>query len=135
MSKPSDDTPDGVEAPRFEAALGRLEAIVHDLEDGDIGLDAALAQYEAGIRLLRQCYGLLERAERRIELLSGVDAEGNPVTQPFDDVASTADEKSGRPRRRAQPARSVSDRPEGTPPDGRGIPPPTSEIDSPPGLF
>jgi exodeoxyribonuclease VII small subunit len=72
----------------FEGALKRLEQIVHTLEEGDIGLDEALQQYEEGVRLLRQTNDLLQRAERRIELLSGIDAEGNPVTQPFDDRAT-----------------------------------------------
>ena len=83
------------DAPSFEQALTKLESIVHDLEDGELGLSEALGRYEEGVRLLKQCYGLLERAERRIELLSGVDAEGNPVTQPFDDESSLSlDEKA-----------------------------------------
>ena len=69
---------------KFEDALARLEQIVHTLEEGDIGLNESLEKYEEGVKLLRQSYELLEKAERRIELLSGVDAEGNPVTEPFD---------------------------------------------------
>ena len=42
------------------------------------GLNESLERYEEGVKLLRQSYELLQRAERRIELLSGVDAEGNP---------------------------------------------------------
>ena len=38
----------------------------------------------AASTLLKQCYELLERAERRIELLCGVDADGNPITEPFE---------------------------------------------------
>jgi exodeoxyribonuclease VII small subunit len=71
--------------PTFEQALEQLERIVHQLEEGDIGLAEALDHYETGIGLLKQCYGLLQRAERRIELLSGVDAAGNPITEPFAD--------------------------------------------------
>ena len=75
-------------APSFEQSLERLEEIVHLLEEGDLGLGEAIERYEEGVKLLRQAYELLERAERKIELLSGVDAEGNPVTQPFDDTAT-----------------------------------------------
>jgi exodeoxyribonuclease VII small subunit len=74
--------------PSFEEALKRLEEIVHLLEEGEIGLDEALQRYEQGVKLVRQAYDLLGRAERRIELLSGVDAEGNPISQPFDDQAT-----------------------------------------------
>lgn len=91
------------EGASFEEALMKLEAIVHQLEDGEIGLADALARYEAGVGLLRQCYRLLERAERTIEILSGVDADGNPVTEPFDDRASFSATEAPQPthRRRA----------------------------------
>ena len=74
MSQPSPD------CPTFEEALENLEAIVHELEEGQIGLAEALARYEQGVKLLKQCFNLLEGAERKIELLSGFDAAGNPVT-------------------------------------------------------
>lgn len=92
--------------PTFEQSLEQLEHIVHQLEEGEIGLAEALDHYEKGIGLLKQCYGLLERAERRIELLSGVDAAGNPITEPFaDDGAAPLDEKSqNRARRRTKAA-------------------------------
>lgn len=87
--------------PSFEQALSRLEEIVHQLEEGEIGLDQALGRYEEGVKLLRQSYELLQRAERRIELLSGVDAEGNPITRPLEDVSTLAlDEEKGRKARR-----------------------------------
>jgi exodeoxyribonuclease VII small subunit len=98
-------------APSFEQALAQLETIVHQLEEGEIGLAEALAHYETGIGLLKQCYGLLERAERRIELLSGVDAAGNPITEPLADEASSLDEKAqNRGRRRSRTvARTVQE--------------------------
>jgi exodeoxyribonuclease VII small subunit len=93
-NKTKEETP---EQPSFEQSLKRLEEIVHHLEEGDLGLNEALERYEEGVKLLRQSYDLLQKAERRIELLSGVDAEGNPITQPFDDTATVdADAKSRR---------------------------------------
>ena len=91
----------------FEAALERLELIVHRLEDGDVGLSEALAHYEQGVSLLKNCYQLLENAERRIELLCGVDAEGNAVTEPFDDQATHDAEAptESKGRRRSKPGR------------------------------
>ena len=88
--------------PTFESALGELETIVHQLEDGDVGLEEALARYEHGVKLLKHCYGVLQRAERRIEALCGVDADGNPVTVAFDDEASfneTSAAETGRKKR------------------------------------
>jgi exodeoxyribonuclease VII small subunit len=92
------------ETVSFEAALKRLEEIVHSLEEGDLGLNEALGRYEEGIGLLRQSYELLQRAERRIELLSGVDSEGRPVTTPFDDSASFSQSE---PPKRKNRRRSV----------------------------
>ena len=40
-------------APTFEAAMGELEQIVRELEDGEIDLEAALTRYERGVKLLR----------------------------------------------------------------------------------
>jgi exodeoxyribonuclease VII small subunit len=75
----------GAKQPSFEEALQRLQAIVQELEQGDFGLDRALERYEEGVKLLRQCHDVLQKAERKIELLSGVDAEGQPVCTPLDD--------------------------------------------------
>jgi exodeoxyribonuclease VII small subunit len=86
MKNPSPDSPP--EVPSFEAILKRLEEIVRLLEEGDLGLNESLERYEEGVKLLRQSYQMLECAERRIELLSGVDAEGKPITQPFDHTSS-----------------------------------------------
>ena len=82
-----------VSLPSFEQSLDRLEEIVHQLEEGDLGLEESLAKYEEGVKLLRQAYDLLQKAERKIELLSGVDADGNPTTEPFDDKATYSKQK------------------------------------------
>ncbi len=86
--------------PGFEQSLARLEEIAAELEEGSIGLETALARYEEGVRLLRRCGGLLSGAQRRIELLSGFDADGNPVTTPLDDDSLSLEEKAQRRSRR-----------------------------------
>jgi exodeoxyribonuclease VII small subunit len=95
-----DTTPPTGQQPSFEEALERLDQIVHDLEEGQIGLAEGLTQYEEGVKLLKQCYQILERAERRIEVLSRVDANGNAATEPFDDGALSLEEKAQAPRSR-----------------------------------
>lgn len=97
--------------PSFEEALERLETIVHDLEEGQVGLEESLAQYESGVKLLRHCYNLLGRVERRIELLSQVDDQGNPVTEPFGEEGDeTLSEKaaSRSQRRTAQASKDAT---------------------------
>jgi exodeoxyribonuclease VII small subunit len=88
----------------------QLEEIVHRLEEGQIGLAEALSQYEQGVKLLRQCYDLLENAERRIEVLSRITADGEEVTQAWDDTATSLEEKvQTRSRRRSNKATPVVD--------------------------
>lgn len=97
--KPTDADSD---APSFEDSLGELEAIVGELESGKLGLSDALARYEEGVKHLKSCHQLLERVERKIEILSGMDAEGNPITQSFDEQehASLEEKAAARGRRR-----------------------------------
>ena len=72
----------------FEDALRQLDEIVGDLEQGRLGLSESLARYEEGVGHLKRCYEMLGAAEKKIELLSGVDADGNPITEPFDEAVS-----------------------------------------------
>jgi exodeoxyribonuclease VII small subunit len=76
--------------PSFEEALSQLERIVENLERGEPELTTALAKYEKGVKLLTQCYRLLDQAEHAVALLTGVDSEGNPLTAPFDASATMA---------------------------------------------
>jgi exodeoxyribonuclease VII small subunit len=91
------------DAPSFEECLSELEAIVAELESGKLGLNDALARYEQGVKHLKSCHELLERAERKIQLLSGIDADGNPITEPFDEQehGSLEEKAAARGRRRS----------------------------------
>jgi len=92
----------------FEESLEALEKIVAELESGKLGLSDALARYEQGVKHLRGCQELLERAERKIELLSGVDADGNPITEPFEEaqIDSLEEKAASRSQRRTTVAKS-----------------------------
>ncbi len=107
MSEPAGNTPGTNAQPTFEEALARLETIVAALEEGQVPLAASLARYEEGIKLLKQCYQSLSAAERKIELLSRVDSAGQAQCEPFDDSATSLEEKAlSRSRRRSRTAES-----------------------------
>jgi exodeoxyribonuclease VII small subunit len=55
--------------PRFEEALNKLEAIVEDLENGDLNLDEAIKKYEEGMNLSKFCYKKLQEIQKKIEVL------------------------------------------------------------------
>ncbi len=68
---------DDVKPKDFEDALGKLEGIVKELEDGELSLEKSLARYEQGVRLARFCNSKLEEAEKRVEMLQ-TNEEGEP---------------------------------------------------------
>jgi len=68
--------------PSFEAALARLEEIVHELEEADLPLERSLAVFEEGVRLSRLLHQRLGEAERKVEILLR-NEEGEKVPVPF----------------------------------------------------
>ena len=84
----------------FEESLEKLQQIVTRLETGNLGLDNSLAQFETGIGILRHCYQTLEAAEQKIEMLTGVDADGNPITENFDATATFTGDAPAKKKKR-----------------------------------
>ncbi|RPJ62260.1 MAG: exodeoxyribonuclease VII small subunit [Acidobacteria bacterium] len=66
----------------FENALSRLEAIVGQLEKGELPLEQALQLFEEGMNISRFCNDKLSEAERKVEILMK-NKEGRLVEQPF----------------------------------------------------
>lgn len=66
---------------RFEDALAKLEAIVKQMEGGDMPLEESIKAFEQGIRLVQQCTEKLNDAQRRVEVL--LKADGAPDVAPF----------------------------------------------------
>lgn len=54
---------------QFEEAFKRLEAIVENLESGDLSLEESMKLFEEGIGLTEACKSRLEDAEQKIQLL------------------------------------------------------------------
>jgi len=68
-------------APSFEKSMDRLEAIVSDMEGGELSLDAMITRFEEGQSLIKFCSGKLDEVERKIEKL--LTKEGEARTEPF----------------------------------------------------
>lgn len=58
-------------ALELEKAMSQLEAIVEQLESGELTLDKSLQQFEKGVRLSRDCQTALDKAEQRVQMLIG----------------------------------------------------------------
>jgi len=83
--------------PDFETSLKELEEIVEQLETSDLALDETLAKYENGIKIYKQCYQILEKAEKKINILLK-NSTGYIRTEEFklkkpDDMESSSNEE------------------------------------------
>ena len=66
----------------FEQSMARLEEIVGLLERGDAPLDEAMALFEEGAKLMRECTKRLDQAEQKVTLLT-TGEDGQPREEPF----------------------------------------------------
>jgi exodeoxyribonuclease VII small subunit len=51
----------------FEDAFARLEALVAEMERGDLPLEGLLAKFEEGVGLVKNCQAFLRQAQLRVE--------------------------------------------------------------------
>ena len=59
-----------IAAMSFEQAMKELEAVVGQLERGEVPLDASIRLYERGAALKARCAALLKEAEERVEKIT-----------------------------------------------------------------
>ena len=57
------------EEKTFEESLNELENITNELESGNLSLEDAIAKFEVGMKLSKECSKKLEEAEKRINIL------------------------------------------------------------------
>ena len=74
--------------PNFEISLKELEEIVEQLETNDLTLDETLAKYESGIKIYKQCYQTLEKAEKKINIILK-NSIGETRTEKFNQKKTT----------------------------------------------
>ena len=75
--------PDNPPPVSFETGLAELEAIVKEMESGELPLERALELFEKGMQVSETCRKQLAEAETRVEMLvrrgQGVVAEPFPT--------------------------------------------------------
>lgn len=99
MAKKKSQAESGSEL-NFEDAIEQIQEIARRFDEGELGLDESLEQFETGVRLLRECHARLDRAEQRIKMLTDVDAQGNPVLSDFDDCSTLEQNQQSAGRRK-----------------------------------
>ncbi len=66
----------------FEKSLERLEAIVEEMESGELSLEQMIKHFEEGSKLVTLCSGKLNEVEQKIEKL--VKKGGALTEEPFE---------------------------------------------------
>ena len=69
----------------LEKSLSDLEALVEELESGDLPLEKAMKKFEDGIRLTRGCQAALKDAEQKVQILLESAGEELEDFEPDDD--------------------------------------------------
>ena len=64
----------------FEEAMAALEAVVSQLERGEVALEQSIALYERGAALKAHCATKLQAAEQKVELIRAADARAIGTT-------------------------------------------------------
>ncbi|WP_444882781.1 exodeoxyribonuclease VII small subunit [Microbulbifer sp. PSTR4-B] len=73
----------------FEQSLEALEELVERLEAGDLPLEEALADFEQGVKLTRECQKKLASAEQKVKML--MEENGSIRELPFEADNSSGD--------------------------------------------
>ncbi len=68
----------------FESALGKLEKITEELENGELSLDKSLKKFDEGIALVGFCNSTLTEAKAKVELL--LEKQGSIAKSPFNEL-------------------------------------------------
>jgi len=71
----------------FEQALAKLEEIVSAIEEGEVPLEQSIDKYADGVELVKQCRQILDRAEKKIQLLGRGEGGQLEVTGELDEPA------------------------------------------------
>ncbi|KYG30950.1 exodeoxyribonuclease VII small subunit [Alkalihalobacillus trypoxylicola] len=59
----------------FEDAMSQLEEVVERLEQGDVPLDEAIAMFQKGMELSKNCHLKLEQVEKKMDKILHPDGE------------------------------------------------------------
>lgn len=84
MSEPTVPVSGAAAAATFEAHLEQLEALVEQLEHGDIPLAEAMAAYERGLDMARKAEALLADAQKRLDELNAPADSADPTAASSD---------------------------------------------------
>ena len=68
----------------FAEKIAELEKILQEMDGEALSLDKALAEYERGIKLIRECRAYLSEAQQKVTMLAEeieTEKEGTPPNE------------------------------------------------------
>ena len=77
------EPPSDIASMSFETALQELEAIVEQLERGEVELEKSIAMYERGAALKAHCEARLKDAQLKVDKIL-IGADGQARVEPAD---------------------------------------------------
>jgi len=83
------------ESQPFEEMMKRLEALVTELEKGQLSLEDSIRTFEEGIGLVKKCSAVLGEAQKRVQKLTkegAGDSETEPLDEKEEDGGDTSEE-------------------------------------------
>ena len=63
-------TPNPENTSTLEEDFKKLDALLSEMEDDSIGIEAAFEKYTQGMRLVKQCSERIDQVEKKVKLLS-----------------------------------------------------------------
>ena len=75
MAKSKTSKANDVGKMRFEQAAEELEAIIEQIEQGEVELEDSLAAYQRGLALVKHCRSILDTAEEQVKELTVEEIE------------------------------------------------------------
>jgi exodeoxyribonuclease VII small subunit len=75
---------------KFEEEVRDLEAIVSQIDSGELTLEESISAFERGVALIKSLNQKLDEVERKVELLTR-NAEGRLQTSSLDDELGPKD--------------------------------------------
>ena len=80
--------------PGLEAALTEITQLVDKMEHSELTLEASLANFERGIKLVKHCQKILSDAEQKVQVLMQKNGQDVLDTYQIDDKGSDEDDNT-----------------------------------------
>lgn len=58
----------------IEESFASLDAIIEELQNGDLTLEESFQKYEEGMKLIKNCNTAIDKLEKKLEVINGEES-------------------------------------------------------------